>query len=215
MRRAREDDEERVARLRQRLEDDAREFQAALDALDRNNDERDARIVEAARWPDRQDARQDAVAAPPPHPDDVETRDDEAHVLTVHRERKRIRTQELAPLVFVYTRREGDYDSDDDEADAYYFFYSQDVVKRRNVLHTIRDMAKKNNWVSEISSDKVEWLLMWVVNDLHPTDALGTGTLVGQDVVVAYMQLNPLPGEWRRRKRADIPHDSLVTYVNE
>jgi len=116
--------------------------------------------------------------------------EDEDAIITYPFPIKKLRKHKLPPLVFAVIDHNNSIDV--------YYFDSQNVVKRQNVLDTITRLSKQTHRGPIATS----WLLDWVTGNLGEDDE---GNLeeappaYRDDVVAAYMRLNPQPGEWSSR----------------
>jgi len=142
-------------------------------------------------------AREDEKSVEDPDVLDPEAREDDAHITT--RVFKRKRTGRLPPMVFVTFVLAAEYGlhADDGYLTNNFFFRSQDVVKRRNVLETIRELAS----MSEDGPYMANALFLWIMgnweDDAHRLENTLPRT---QDAINrAYLRLNPQPGEWSAR----------------
>jgi len=141
----------------------------------------------------REDDPDDAGSTYPAraHPEDNEFRDDEANVQTFMS--KRTRTDRLTPLTFHFFLNDDETipaTHDDYEIVDNFYFESQDVVKRQNVLNTIRDLAKTTR-----DPALTDYLLL-VASGEYDLDYFDISDEDRQRITVTYMQLNPQPGEW-------------------
>jgi len=142
-------------------------------------------------------AREDEVSeadANVQDPDDA--REDDANVIS--RTLKRARTAALLPLVFVTFNPGKEIEKVDNPTRPYYvqnfYFTSQDVSKRNNVFHAIRELARTNN-----GPRMVAYLLALINDSTLDVDRFinGLRTETTRTTLQLYkMRLNPQPGEW-------------------
>jgi hypothetical protein len=89
-----------------------------------------------------------------------------------------------------------------------FYFHSQDVIKRKNVLDAIVRLGKKNTNGPAMVFD----LLLWVTDMLSEDEELDIPEAYRADVVQVYFQINPLEGEWDMSE-ADTPYAGATVTV--
>lgn len=110
----------------------------------------------------------------------------------------------LPPLIFVVTEPGAGYNC--------YYFDSQDTAKRRRVLDRITGLSAQD----ADGPVKATWLLDWLAENIDGDIYDNVPADLVDDVVEAYIALNPLEGEWEVESEATMikaQPQSVITFI--